>query len=143
MQIKDMMSRGVITVSPEDSLKDVGKILKEKRISGLPVVDSAGKIVGMITLTDLLKILSRIYHWREMEDRNPELKFSEMFEQEKSGAKVKDMMTKEVITLEEDSPLERVMELMFSRNVHTIPIITKSGELVGIVGKRDLACACF
>ncbi|MGE5197026.1 MAG: CBS domain-containing protein [Deltaproteobacteria bacterium] len=142
MLIKEFMTRSVITVSPEDSLKDVGKILKEKRISGVPVIDQHRNVLGVITLTDMLKILDTIYRWREIEKKNPELKFSDMFEEEKEKAKVADFMTKNVITLEEDQGIEHVMELMFTHKIHTIPIV-KDGQLCGIIGKRDLICACF
>jgi len=70
MLVKEIMTREVITVSPDDSLKNVGEILKEKRISGLPVVKDE-KIVGIITLTDMLKVLERIYKWKELEKREP------------------------------------------------------------------------
>ncbi len=143
MLISEIMTKDVVSVSPEDSLKDVGMILKEKRISGLPVIDKEGKVVGIITLTDMLRILDRIYRWREVERKVPELKFGGMFEKEKSEAKVKDIMTKTVFTLEEDKTIDNVMEMMFTRGVHTIPIINKDGKLVGIVGKRDLVYACF
>ena len=52
MLVKDIMTRNVITVSPDTPLKEVGRILKEKRISGIPVVDGSGNIVGIVTVTD-------------------------------------------------------------------------------------------
>ena len=142
MLVKDIMTRDVVTIYPDATLKEVGVILKEKRISGIPVVDKDGKIVGIITLTDMLKILSQIYKWREIEKKAPELKLSECFEKEKLEAKVRNIMTKNVFTLEEDRTLEDIMRLMFDRSIHTIPV-TKDGSLVGIIGKRDLVYACF
>jgi CBS domain-containing protein len=143
MLVKDMMTRNVITVTPEHTLKQVGALLREKRISGIPVVDEEGRVIGIVTLTDMLRILDRIYRWREMERKFPELKFSDMFEKEKGEAKVSDIMSKVVFTMEEDKPIERVMEMMFNRGVHTIPIVDKEGKLVGVIGKRDLIYACF
>ena len=72
--VKDIMTTEVVTISPETSLKEVGEILREKRVSGLPVVDKDGSVVGIITLTDMLRILDQIYHWREIERRVPEIK---------------------------------------------------------------------
>ena len=140
--VKDIMTTDVITISPETSLKEVGTILKEKRISGLPVVDSDGTVVGIVTMTDLLRVLDQIYHWREIERRVPEIKLSTMFEKEKTEAKVKNIMTKEVLALDENEPVESVMRMMFNRKVHTLPV-TRNGKLVGVVGKRDLICSCF
>ena len=142
MFVKEIMTKNVITVSPDASLKDVGEILKEKRISGVPVVDKDGDIVGIITLTDMLRILDQIYKWREMERKVSGLKLSEMFEKEKSEAKARDIMTKNVVTLDENKTIEDVMGMMFDRKIHTIPI-TKEGKLLGVVGKRDLLSACF
>jgi CBS domain-containing protein len=140
--LKDIMTTDVITISPETSLKEVGEILKTKRVSGLPVVNKEGAVVGIITLTDMLRVLDQIYHWKEIERRVPELRLSDMFEKEKSEAKVKNIMTKEVLVLDENEPIEGVMRMMFNRKVHTIPI-TRNGKLVGIIGKRDLISACF
>jgi signal-transduction protein with cAMP-binding, CBS, and nucleotidyltransferase domain len=65
-----------------------------------------------------------------------------MFEKEKAEAKVKSIMTKEVLVLDESAPIEEVMRLMFDRKVHTIPV-TRNGKLIGVIGKRDLISACF
>jgi CBS domain-containing protein len=140
--LKDIMTTDVITISPETTLKEVGEILKRNRVSGLPVVDKDGAVVGVITLTDMLRILDQIYHWKEIERRVPEIKLSDMFEKEKAEAKVKSIMTKEVLVLDESAPIEEVMRLMFDRKVHTIPV-TRNGKLIGVIGKRDLISACF
>jgi len=142
MLIKEIMTKDVISVSPDASLKEVGEIFKEKRISGVPVVDKNGNIIGIITLTDLLRILDQIYKWREIEKKVSELKLSEMFEKEKSEAKVENIMTKDVFTISEDKTIDDVMRMMFGKGVHTIPV-TKGGRLVGVIGKRDLISACF
>jgi CBS domain-containing protein len=140
--LRDIMTTDVITISPETTLKEVGEILKRNRVSGLPVVDKDGAVVGVITLTDMLRILDQIYHWKEIERRVPEIKLSDMFEKEKAEAKVKSIMTKEVLVLDESAPIEEVMRLMFDRKVHTIPV-TRNGKLIGVIGKRDLISACF
>ncbi|MDD5431649.1 MAG: CBS domain-containing protein [Candidatus Omnitrophica bacterium] len=142
MLVKNLMTSNVITITPDSSIKEVGRILKEKRISGIPVVDNDGELVGIITLTDLFKILGQIYHWRKVESVAPELRISEMFEKEKEEAKVASYMTKAVFTVEEEEPIEAVMDLMFERNVHTIPV-TRKGKLVGVIGQRDLIYSCF
>lgn len=143
MFIGDIMTRDVITVSPETPLKTAGEIFKEKRISGMPVVDNAGNVVGIITLTDLMKILSNIYRWKQLEKSSPDLKLSEMFEIEKSNARVKEFMSKNVVTLNETDTLDDAARKMFVSGVHTIPVVNDSGKVIGIIGKRDLVYACF
>ncbi len=142
MQVKDIMTTDVITVSPETSLKEVGALLKEKRISGVPVVDDAGALVGIITLTDMLKVLDRIYKWKQLEQMESDLQVSGKFEQEKENAKVSDFMTEEVMTLTEDTSLDFLRAKMFKNSIHTLPVV-RDGQLIGVVGKRDLICACF
>ena len=142
MLVKDIMTKNVYTVLPQDSLKKASDILKEKKISGIPVVDENGVVVGIITITDLLKILGQIYEWKELEKKESEVDLSHTYEEQKEKGKVEDIMTKEVVTLEEDDTIDDVMSLMFERKIHTIPII-KEGKLIGVVGKRDLIHACF
>lgn len=142
MLVKDIMTTGVITVTPETSLKEVGMILKEKRISGLPVVDHEHRVVGIITLTDMLRILDQIHHWQAVEARVPQIHMSQMYEKEKTESKVKNIMTQPVFTLDENSPFEELIYLMFDKKIHTIPV-TREGKLVGVVGKRDLIYSSF
>ncbi|MBF0217555.1 MAG: CBS domain-containing protein [Candidatus Omnitrophica bacterium] len=142
MTVKDIMTRNVITVGPDTSLMDVSKLLLEKRISGIPVVNPDGKLVGIITLSDMLKVLDRIYKWKELEKQDSDLKVSGKFEQEKEKARVKDFMTTEILTLKEEDTLDHVRKKMFVNKVHTLPVVNND-RIVGIVGKRDLVKACF
>jgi CBS domain-containing protein len=142
MLVKEIMTKNVISVLANTSLKEVGKILKEKRISGLPVVDKDFNILGIVTLTDMLKILDQIYRERVEKKERPGSKLIEMYAEEKLNAKVSDIMTKNVFTLEENNTMEDVMGLMFTKGVHTIPIV-KNGKVIGIIGKRDLVDTCF
>ena len=142
MLVKEIMAKEPITVSADDPLKKVGHILKEKRISGMPVVDKHGELIGIITLTDVLKLFQRIYKWKELEEKEPELHLVSMLEDEKKNATVKDYMTKGVITLREDMTVDEAMEVMAVHSVHTLPV-TREGKLVGIVGQRDLVYHCL
>lgn len=142
MLLKDMMTRNVITVSPNSSLREVGQMLKEKKISGIPVIETDGSIVGIVTVTDILKILKEIYQWQEIERKTVGLSVSELLGKESLNKKVKDVMTKNVFTLDENKTVKDLMQLMFTKNAHTIPI-TRDGRLVGIIGKRDLVYSCF
>lgn len=142
MLVKEIMTKNVITVTPETSLKEVGKIFLEKRISGIPVIDGEGGLYGMVTLTDMLKVLDEIYKWGEQEKKLSGLKIAEEFAEKKANAHVGDIMSKEVFTLFEENSLRDVMRVMFVKKVHTIPIV-KDNKLVGIIGKHDLVSICF
>lgn len=142
MLVKEIMTKNVITVSPDTSLKEVGKILKEKRISGIPVVDDAGSIVGIITVSDILIIIQQIYQWQELQRDTAGLNISEFVGTEWLNKKVNEAMKKNVYTLDENESINEAMRLMFAHQIHTIPI-TKDDKLVGIIGKRDLVFASF
>lgn len=142
MFVEEIMTRDVITVTPETTLRVAGEIMKEKRISGIPVVDNSGNIVGMITLTDMMKILDNIYKWKEIEKHAHEVHLSQMYEVQKSNAKVKDFMARNVIILNEGDTIEDAAKKMFHNGVHSLPVV-RDGKIVGIFGKRDLVYACF
>ena len=142
MKVKELMTTNVFTISPDATLKDAGSLIREKKVNGLPVVNTEGVLVGIITLTDLLKMLDEIYRWRELEKSDTEVSLSQMYEHEKSSSKVKDIMSKDVVTLSEEDTLEDVMRLMFEHRIHTIPV-TREGKLIGVIGKHDLISACF
>ncbi len=141
MLIKEIMTKDVITVSPDTTLKEVGKIFKEKRISGVPVVDDVGNIVGIITVTDILVIIREIYQWQTLQ-RSTGLNISDLVGKEWLSKEVNQVMKKSVYTLDENKSIHEVTELMFTHQIHTIPIM-KDDKLVGIVGKRDLVFASF
>lgn len=142
MLIKEIMAQNVITVSPDTSLREAGKILKEKRISGIPVIERDGSLVGVITITDILKIVKEIYQWQQIEKSSTGLKISDLIETQSLNKKVGDVMTKSVFTLEAGRDVNELMRLVFTKNIHTIPI-TENGSLVGVVGKHDLIGSCF
>jgi len=142
MPVKDIMTKNVITVSEKASLKDVGRLLKENNISGLPVVNEEGVVSGVITMTDMLRVLGHIYEWKEIEKSNNEISLSEEFEKQKKESKVEDVMTREVVSLAPEDTLDDIMRLMFAKKIHTIPVM-EEGVLIGIIGKRDMITAGF
>ncbi len=137
MKVKDIMTRDVISISPDASLRDAGKIFREKRISGVPVINAGKELVGIVTTTDLLRMLHAIYRWSKWERNDSELNISRIFEEEKTTATVGSSMTKLVYTVEEEMDVNEVLYLMFEHDIHTIPV-TRDKKLVGIVGVRDI-----
>ena len=142
MFIREIMTKDVITVSTDTFLSEVGRLLKEKRVSGLPVIDNSGELVGIITLTDILKILKEVYQWQELQKKVTGLPVSAKLGRESLNTRVGQVMTKDVISLEENDTLNDAIHLMFSKGIHTIPIV-KDKKLIGVVGKRDVVFSCF
>jgi CBS domain-containing protein len=113
MTAKDIMTRDVVTASPETSAKDLAKLLIRNQISGAPVVDAKGRLVGVVTETDILS---------------------------KSQKRVKDLMTKRVRSVEADTPVEEIARLMMTHKINRIPVLDGK-KLVGIVSRSDIVGA--
>lgn len=142
MLIKDIMTKDVITVSPDASLKEIGSIFREKRINGIPVVDRESNVIGIVTVDDILRVFEEILQWQQMERKSTGLNLSDLVGKERLNTRAGSIMTKSVFTLDENKRVEDVMQLMFSKKIHTIPI-TRDNKLVGIIGKHDLVSSCF
>ncbi len=143
MQIKDVMTGKVITVTTADSVEKCAKLLQENEISGLPVVDEEGKVVGMITEGDLIRRASRIEAPGYLEILggliylgSPNKFVDEL--QRAMALEAGKMMSKEVVSIKPEESLERAATLMVKNNVNRLPVIDDDGELVGIVSRRDI-----
>lgn len=143
MQVRDIMTKNVITITPQAKLKEVAKIFKEHRINGVPVVNEKKEVIGIITLTDMLKMLKDIHLLHKEENVAKEiLEMKECLIKEKENATVNMKMSPQVWTVEEDSDIDYVLELMCEHNIHTIPVF-KNRLLVGIIGATDIVDACI
>jgi CBS domain-containing protein len=142
MQVKEIMTKEVVTIRPEATLAEVVRLLKQHRINGVPVVTAGGVLVGIITMSDLLRLLRDINFWNKVEQARPELSVKDAFLKDKEQAIVEKKMTHGVITVAEDETVERVLDLMSTRNIHTIPVM-REDKLVGIVGAMDIVSLNF
>jgi len=142
MLVKDIMTRKVITVHPDMALKELVEILAEHRINGVPVINKDETLAGIITMTDLLKILKDINYWASIEKLKPGIGLKEAFIQEKKEATVGKKMTEQVNTVSENDSIESVLDLMCKHNIHTIPVV-KDKKLIGVIGAADVIKASF
>lgn len=140
MQARDVMVSPVVTVGKSAIVRDVAKLLLEKRISAVPVVDDAGKVVGIVTEGDLIH---RAEAGTERHDSwwlrflTDNATFAADYV--KSHAmKVEDVMTSDVITVSPETPLHEIAMLLEERRIKRVPIVNKDGNLVGIVSRANL-----
>ena len=142
---RDIMTAEVLTVTPETSISELSKTLENRQFGGVPVVDEGGRLVGVITQSDLVE------RAREMElppainilDFHIYLQIPSHLIQrvEKMlGTTVGDCMTRNPVTVAPDTPVSQIAALMAKQKVHTIPVL-KGGKIVGIIGKMDLVRA--
>lgn len=141
MRVRDRMTHGVISVTPETRLHDVARLLSEHHISGVPVVDAEGTCIGVVSEADLLvKLLSRpqsrrlSLEWILGERHDPE----EM--RRHAATTAMQAMSAPAVTIGADRPLREAAALMVDRDVNRLPVV-EGGQLVGIVTRADLVQA--
>ena len=139
MQVRDVMTANVISVPAQATILEAARTMLRNRVSGLPVVDAQGQLVGMVTEGDFLR-RSEI----GTERRRPKwLEFvlgpGRMAEDyvRAAGRKVEDVMTRDPITVGEDDDLQIIVELMERRRVKRLPVL-RNGTIVGIVSRANL-----
>jgi CBS domain-containing protein len=139
MRAHQIMTRPVISVTPETTIVEAANTMLQRHISGLPVVDAAGKLVGIISEGDFVR-RSEIGTQRK---RGRFLKFILGSGKEATdfihehGGKVGEIMTPEPLTIEEGTDLEKIVELMEKNHIKRLPV-TRGDKLVGIVSRSNL-----
>jgi len=140
----DLMTRDVAVVHPETSLLEAVRLMARRRISGMPVVDGAGTIIGMISEGDLVRWheghSERQVRWLNMLAEGSHLApaFVESIREQRN--KVKAVMSPGAVTITEDTPARDVARLMYDRSIKRVPVL-RDGKLVGIVARSDLVRA--
>ncbi len=138
MKARDVMTTDVVTVGPEASVTETASLMLERRISGVPVVDSAGRLIGIVSEGDLMRraelVTGRQPWWRALAS-SPEEKAHDF--QKAHGMKVADVMSKDVVTVGEHEPLDRIAMLFEQKGIKRAPV-TRDGRLVGIVSRANL-----
>jgi CBS-domain-containing membrane protein len=140
---QDIMTREVITVKKEMSVQDFARLLAEKKISGAPVVDEQGKLIGIATENDLIDQAKKVHIPTVMAlfDSFVFLENPERLEKDlkkMSAATVGDICTAQVITAGTDTPLDELATTMAEKNVHTLPVLDREGNMAGVIGKSDI-----
>ena len=141
---RDLMTRDVAVAHPETSLLEAVTLMAKRRISGMPVVDDAGHLVGMLSEGDLVRWheghTEQQKHWLEMLAEGTDLadEFIEGIREQRH--KVKSVMAKGATTVTEDTPAREVASLMCDKNIKRVPVM-RDGKIVGIVARSDLVRA--
>ena len=139
---KDIMTREVITISPDTEIAQAAKLLLTNRINGVPVIDDAGKLVGILCQSDLIIQQKNIPipSLFTLLDGFISLTSSKKLDKEVekiAATKAADAMTANPVTVNSDTAIEDVAALMVEKSYHTLPVVD-AGNLVGIVGKEDV-----
>jgi CBS domain-containing protein len=140
----DLMTRDVAVVHPETSLLEAVKLMARRRISGMPVVDDAGTILGIISEGDLVRwhegYSERQARWLDMLADGFELAPALLEGIQEQRRKVKSVMSSGVTTVTEETLARDVARLMYAAGIKRVPVV-RDGKLVGIVARSDLVRA--
>lgn len=116
MLASDIMTRTVFTTSPAVSVQEVAQLLYQERISGVPVIDDDDQLIGMITEADIIRNIQR------------------------DDLLVADVMSRQLVTVREDTPVSDIATLLSARKVKRVPVV-RTGKVVGIVSRADIVQA--
>ncbi len=141
-RVKHIMTVDVVSVSPSASVGRVARLMHEKAISGLPVVDIDKRVVGLVTDLDLIVLNTRIEapHFLPLLDGRIPLETPTHFKkriQHAAGTTAKDLMTEEVLTVGPEEDVETLAALMVKERVNPIPVV-EDGRLIGVVSRADV-----
>jgi CBS domain-containing protein len=139
MQVRDVMTTNVISISAQTTILEAARTMLRNRISGLPVVDAEGRLIGMVTEGDFLRrseIGTERQRPRWLEFLLGPGRMAEDYVRA-AGRKVEDVMTRDPVAVSEGDDLAIMVELMERRRVKRLPVL-RDGKMVGIVSRANL-----
>ena len=141
-RVKHIMTVDVVSVSPTASVGRVARLMHERAISGIPVIDVDRRVVGMVTDLDLILLNTRIEapHFLPLLDGRIPLETPSHFKkriQHAAGTTAKDLMSESVVTVGPEEDVETLAALMVKEHVNPVPVV-EEGRLVGVVSRADL-----
>ncbi len=136
MLVKDVMTTEVITVQKFETVLAVADILKSRNISGLPVVDNQGKVIGIITQADILSVVG-VRKEHTLKDLLKHM-LGEPFAEQRIGDIVGDIMTSPVRTTTPQATIAEVVRLMDEKKIRRLPVVDEKKKLVGIISRADI-----
>ncbi len=139
---REIMTDRVITVTPETRVSELARILATENIGGAPVVDSEGRLLGVVTESDLIDQTKKVHIPTVVAILDSLIFLERPDRMEKdirkiAGTVVGDIYTPNPVTVSEETPLDEIATIMAKKHVHTLPVM-RGGELVGVIGKGDI-----
>jgi CBS domain-containing protein len=142
LNASDIMTTDVMTVKKDTPLAELAEILYKNHINGVPVLDDEGLLIGIICESDLIRknkklhiptvvaLFDAVFYLESSKKMEKEI-------QDFSATTVEDLFTREVVTVDEKTPIDEIATLMTQEKFYTIPVMD-GNRLVGIVGKGDV-----
>jgi CBS domain-containing protein len=137
--VRDVMTPTVVVGHEDTPFKELVRSMAEHRVSGVPVVSTEGRLVGIVTEADLLRV--------EAHEQPPRNLLVELFidrrrleeiERLADDIRARDIMTRDVVTVAPDRPIDEAARRMIHEGVKRLPVVDEKGRILGIVSRRDL-----
>ena len=132
--VRDVMTTRVVAVRKDASFRDMAAMLRSTRISAFPVIDDAGRVIGVVSAADMLvkeavlaegsSMLAALRHIRE--------------DDKAAGVTAGDLMSSPAVTIRPEAPVEEAARLMYDRRLKRLPVVNPSGRLLGIISRVDV-----
>ena len=143
MQVQDIMTKKVLTVRPETTVREVAEILVSHKLSGVPVVEEDGSLVGIVSEGDLMSkeilpeppaefgILGAVIYYNSLRE------FKDAFSRMAANT-AEALMTKKVVTVKAEDDVSDVARIMRDKHIKRVPGLDDEGHLIGIVSRQDI-----
>jgi len=143
MKAKDIMDRNVVTIRETATLRELNEVLQRHRIEAVPVINEENKVIGIVTLGDLIRAILPSY--AELHENSLYLHDFEYLEERVhhiEHIQVREIMSHGLISVTEDTPILKIGSIFLLKGIERIPVL-RDGELVGMVSRADLCRAMF
>ncbi|WP_045835368.1 CBS domain-containing protein [Hyphomicrobium sp. 99] len=142
MKARDIMTKNVVSITPDSSIMEMAETMQKFRVSGLPVINASGQLVGLVTEGDCLRRAetgteTKRSGWRSFLAAPATLAGEYIHSH---GRKVADVMTRDPITINEDTDIDEIVHLMEKHQIKRLPVVT-DGAVVGIVSRANVVQA--
>jgi CBS domain-containing protein len=143
----DVMQRDMVTVAPDDTLRDALALMTENHVTGLPVMDDKSRCIGLITASDILGFeeehaedaseLGMLQHFNADLGKWESVPISAFGLEEFGDVRVEEVMTRELISVGRDTPIKEVAQKMLAADVHRVLVMDERYRLFGIISSFD------
>ena len=141
LRVKDVMSKDIVAVYPDDSLHEALELIVENRVSALPVTNGNGQCVGLLSTSDLIDLTHELDDELQNLGRASVGKREWLIEQlagSLGSEYVSEQMTQDVATISPEASLPEAAAMMLRNRVHRLPVTGKDNKLLGIVSTIDI-----
>jgi CBS domain-containing protein len=142
MKVKEFMITDVVKGQPNDSMKEIMRMLVENKIGGLPICSQDGKLLGMVSDGDILRAIKpidpQVYHYLVYTAFNEGEDLDTRLEHLADMEIIQIAKTKGIVSLTEDDDMEKAVSLLAEHHFKKLPVINKNRHLVGVISRGDV-----